>query len=518
MYSRIQQEKEQGFSKEAVARHLSLSWRTVNRYWDMTVETYNTLQKKNHQRVLDKHETAIVDWLERFPDLSSAQVQDWIHEHYNEIYPDRTIRNHVNYLRAKHGIEKANKKREYASIPELPPGQQMQADFGEYWALRQDKNRIKLYFVAFILAHSRYKYIAWQTRPFKTVDFVRCLESCFDEFGGMPNELVIDQDKLMVVSENYGDIIHTFEFERCKNHYGFSVWLCRKGDPESKGLVESCVKFVKYNFARNRCFQNLTQWTLDCKEWLNRTGNGKVHAETKNIPAEVFELEKKYLKPVTVHMIKNDSNDMLTTPVRKNNTIRYNSNRYSVPIGTYTNCKAVSVQEIDGTLEIYDPAGNFIAKHSLATSPGDLVRNNNHGRDTTEKIDKLMAEALNALGNTPQAEAFLQTIKRKRGRYIRDQLQIVLSVAKSYEPEVIRLAILACRDEKLDSALDFRDFAEFTFRQVTIDQIIEAQAIRPMEQPPKHTVENINVTQYSPESYMVFMKGGRKSGRSNQTT
>ena len=40
VYSQIQQLKEQGFRKDAVARNLGINWRTANRYWDMTVEEY----------------------------------------------------------------------------------------------------------------------------------------------------------------------------------------------------------------------------------------------------------------------------------------------------------------------------------------------------------------------------------------------------------------------------------------------------------------------------------------------
>jgi hypothetical protein len=126
----------------------------------------------------------------------------------------------------------------------------------------------------------------------------------------------------MVVSENGGDIIHTYEFERCKNRYGLKIWLCRKADPESKGMVESGIKFVKYNFARNRHFRDIAQWTQDCFAWLERTGNGKVHEETKKIPAEVFALEKQHLRPVPPTFNSNADGSMVTTPIRKNNTIR----------------------------------------------------------------------------------------------------------------------------------------------------------------------------------------------------
>ena len=509
MYSKIEQEKNQGFSRGTVARHLGLSWRTVDRYWDMSADSYKALNKKHHSSILDKHEITIVGWLEEFPDLSAAQVKDWIHEHYDEMFPERTVRNYVKTLREKHCIEKPVKSREYGCIPELPPGQQLQADFGEYWCIRKGKSRIKLYLAAFILAHSRYKYVMWQTKPFTAVDFVRTLESCFEALGGTTHELVIDQDTLMTVSENNGDIIHTYEFERCKNRHGFTVWLCRKADPESKGMVESCVKFIKYNFAKNRYFYDINQWNNDCDAWLKRTGNGKVHSETKKIPAEIFELEKKHLKPVILFNDNIPSNNSLTTPVRKNNTIRYNASRYSVPIGTYTLFKEVSVQEIDDHLEIYDPTGKLIASHELAVSPGELKRNNNHVRDNSEKIKNLMEQAKKALGDTPEANEFLSIIHKRRGRYIRDQLHLILKVADSYSYDVLQLTLKACCECNLNSANDFRDFAEHIFRQKAVDEIISPQ-IRPLPGSLSSTDRDISVNQPNPGSYMnLINKGGQ---------
>lgn len=511
MYSKIQQEKAQGFTRDAAARHLNLAWQTVDRYWDMDAEEYRMLHEKRHQSILDKHEIVILDWLNRFPDMSATQVKDWLHEHYNEVFAERTVRDYVNKMRKEHGILKPIKNtREYCCIPELPPGQQLQADFGEYWAIREGKKRIKLYMAAFILAHSRYKYVLWQPRPFTTIDFISCLESCFEALGGLPKELVIDQDHLMTVSENCGDIIHTFDFERCKNKHGFSVWLCRKADPESKGMVESCVKFVKYNFAKNRYFRDIRQWTQDCFDWLIRTGNGKVHAVTKKIPAEVFLLEKGYLRPLISMTDKVSSIDMVSTPVRKNNTIRYKGCRYTIPFGSYSLYQTVSVRENDGCLEIYDPSGNMLDNPRLGTTPGELIRNNNHVRDTSESIAQLMSDAMAALGDTPEAEGFLGIIRKKRGRYVRDQLNLVLKVAKTYEPEIVRLAILTCLDSKLDSANDLRDFADHLFHQTIVNQVLANQKIRPMEDGPKPIVADVKVIKRQPEVYMNLVANGGK--------
>lgn len=511
MYSNIQSQKAMGYSRDAAARHLGLSWRTINRYWEMTPEEYHELSKNNHKHILDKYEIAIVGWLERFPDLSAAQIQDRLLEHYRERYPDRSVRRYVNHIRALHDIPKPVKKeREYFVIPEMPPGQQLQVDFGEYWAIREDHRRIKLYFVVFILAHSRYKHILWQTKPFTTTVFVQCLEDCFRAFGGIPQELVIDQDKLMVVSENGGDIIHTYEFERCKNRYGLKIWLCRKTDPESKGMVESSIKFVKYNFARNRYFRDIAQWTQDCFAWLERTGNGKVHEETKKIPAEVFAHEKQHLRPVPPTFNSNADGSMVTTPIRKNNTIRYKASRYSVPAGTYTWCKTASVREREGHLEVYASDGKLLAVHPLSTEPGRLIRNTNHARNISDGILMLMNEVKTVLGDNKDTESFLAHLKKTKARYIRDQLEMVLKFAKEYGPEISRRAVCACLECKDFSAVDFRDFADFQFRQITIDQVLEQEIVRTAPEVPRVEIPNLQLLRKDPAYYSGIVSNGGK--------
>ena len=511
MYSHIQSKKAMGYTRDATARQLGLSWRTVTRYWEMTPEEYQALSKENNRCNLDRHESAIVGWLERFPDLSAAQVQDWLLEHYQETYSARTVRHYVNRIRLTHDIPKpAKNTREYFVVPEMPPGQQMQADFGEYWAIREDRRRIKLYFVVFILSHSRFKHVLWQTKPFTSVVFVQCLEDCFRAFSGMPQELVIDQDKLMIVSENSGDIIHTYEFERCKNRYGFTLWLCRKADPVFKGMVESGVKYVKYNFAQNRYFRDIGQWSQECFDWLERTGNGKKHEEIKKIPAEVFAVERLHLRPVPPAIHGKADESMVTTPVLKNNTIRYKSSRYSVPIGTYTKSKTASIREKDGTIEVYDSDGKLLAVHPLSSEPGSLVRNTHHARNTTEGVMALLEEARGVLGNTLETEKFLTYLRKTKSRYLRDQLDIVLKSAREYGLEISRLAVRACLECREFSAKDFKDFADFQFRQVTMDQVLVNEPLRTAPSAPRADIPNLQLVRKDPAYYSDKIANGGK--------
>src|SRR5690625_7340810 len=108
------------------------------------------------------------------------------------------------------------------------------------------------YGIVFVLDQSSYKYAEWQDRPFTTRDVLRCHENAFQFYGGKTDEIVYDQDKLMSVTENGGDIVYTAEFQSYKQERGFNIYLCRASDPEYKVKVESVVKFIKGNIAENR--------------------------------------------------------------------------------------------------------------------------------------------------------------------------------------------------------------------------------------------------------------------------
>jgi transposase len=154
-------------------------------------------------------------------------------------------------------------------------GEQIQADFGFKTVKNQFGKPVKLVFIVFVLAHSRYKYVEYQNRPFTTKDVISAHRNAFKEFGGVSKEILYDQDRLIVVSENEGDILLTEEFQQFVNEIKFEVKLCRKADPESKGKVKNAVKFIKNNFINNRIFHNIDSWNEQSQKWLKRTGMAK---------------------------------------------------------------------------------------------------------------------------------------------------------------------------------------------------------------------------------------------------
>jgi transposase len=470
MYSEINQLKATGLNKSQTARHLGINVKTVNKYWNVAADEFaETKQKSGSRKKKLKHyEENVLRWLQQFPEISAAQVMDWLKErcHAKKVR-ERTVRRMVARLRQEHHIEKQPAARQYQAVEDPPMGKQLQVDFGEKTVRRASGGHCKLYTMGAVLSHSRYKYGEWSDKPLTTTTFIQMLRRCFDYLGGVPEELVFDQDKLLATSENHGDVLYTYEFEKFKQTMGFEVWLCRKNDPESKGRIEAVVKYMKRGFAANRLFTDIKTWNLCFEDWLERTGNRKVHGTTKKVPAEVFLVEKQYLRPAPLTKITPD--DIVTIGVRKDNTIWYKSNRYTVPIGTYKPDLSLELRVDDSFLTLFDMTGAIVASHEISPEKGKLVRNNNHLRDNSQSIDDLYEKVLGLLGNSEDAAVFLKALRHEKPRYARDQFKLMEDAAGKYPAAIVGQAISYCLNLNLFSAVECRDAAIYLLGQTVED-------------------------------------------------
>lgn len=472
VYMKIRQLLEQGFTKSAIANKLGISRPTLYRYLNKSPkEMAEWIEStKTREKILDPYKEQILSWLKEHPDMTSAQIEDWLRERHPSLkVSESTVRSYVRNLRKEYNIPRELNSRSYEAVPEMEMGEQMQVDFGETWQDTPDKRKVKLYFIAFVLSHSRYKYMEWLDRPFTTRDLINAHENAFRWFEGIPQEVVYDQDSLVVVSENGGNLILTHEFESYRQERRLKLRVCRKADPESKGRIENVIGYIKHNFAKNRIFTNIDRWNEDGWKWLHRTGNYKIHSTTKKRPVEVFQEEKKHLRPVTKELSNSYSIPVssITRTVRKDNTILYESNRYSVPLGTFNKQKIVYITVTEEHLLIYASAnGPLIAKHKLCHGKGQLIQDRQHTRDRSKGIDAYIDTVAGYFRDYELAKSFLMEIRSRYPRYIRDQLQMILrQIKRTEQQETINTALKECVDKKLYCATDFIDMVQYVERE-----------------------------------------------------
>ena len=460
LYFEIKQLLSEKFKISQISKKLSISRTTAHFYAKMSerefLEWVKEVRKK--QGKLSPYEEPIRARLAAHPDLSSYQIHDWLLEHYPDLkVSQRAVTGFVKYLREVYHLPKPTKqkkRREYMAVEDLPYGKQAQVDFGVYEMAASQGEVQKVYFMIMVLSRCRYKYVYFLSRPFTTADVIEAHEKAFAYFGGLPQELVYDQDKLMVVSENWGDILFTEKFTAYLKVRKIEIFLCHKSDPETKGKSESVVKYVKSNFLNQRSFINDEILNAECLAWLKRTANGQVNGTTKRIPAEEFLIEKTHLGPL--HPIALEWLAYNPYHVRKDNLITWKGNRYSVPEGTYKGQQTrVWVKVEEGYLGIYNEQKEQIARHEINVGKGQTVINSNHKRDRSQKINELMEQVARLFPDQQAAQDYFVQLRKAKPRYIRDQLlNIRGSIHKSNEAHLGQ-ALGFCQANNIFNAGDF---------------------------------------------------------------
>jgi len=458
MYHEIQQRKRDGMSPSQIASFLVMDTRTVKKYLAMSEQEYIDFQQKLSYRMrkLACYEDFVKRRIELCPEASSAQVHDWL----KELYPEfkyvsiKTVYNFVLFVRSKHHLLKVFSSREYSQVEELPYGQQAQADFGEYNMTDADGKRKKVYFFAMVLSRSRYKFTVFTDHPFTSASAIEAHEQAFRFFGGYPGELVYDQDKVLLVDENKGNLVLTEAFRSYHASCPFKLRFCRKSDPQSKGKVENVIKYIKYNFLRGRSYFNIPVLNAQGIEWLDRTANAKVHSTTQKVPAMEWALEKEHLFPL--NQIFSIAPENPSYNVRKDNVIYFKGSSYSLPMGTFQKPKTeVIVRQHEDKLVICNSDGVEIIRHEVSLIKGAQVRNNNHYRDHSKGVKELIQQVALLFTDQQKAIGYLDDIHAQAPRYARDQINIVATTGKKYTKEQLDSALEYCLENNIPKAVDF---------------------------------------------------------------
>ena len=471
MYQKIQECKKKGYLKSEISRKLGLDPGTVAKYYRMSEAEYReyAYSHKYRDKAFDFLKEEILEVYERNGNrkLPMSAIYDYLEERHGELDgTEKTLRNYIGYLIETDQLELKENIRWYGRVAQLPMGQQLQIDFGEHTTA----SGLKLYIFASVLSASRYKYTAFQDRPFTTLDLIGHLLDSFDYIGGIPWEMVIDQDRVMVVSENHGDIIYTKDFSYFIQEMGIKMYVCRKADPESKGKVENLVKYVKYNFLGARDFEGLEEAQESLQRWLVRRANGKISQATKRIPLEAIEEERKYLRSVRNSIYRKESlpgrEDRV---VDENCRISVNTCHYEVP-AKYRN-KAVEIYKTQSMLFIYDMhTGEQVAEYVLSLIPGKTISNRSHHRKNGKTTKEMKEEVVNMF-SLDEWQIFVIKNFKVYHRYIRDQcLEAMRYFGEDTEREYLEQALLFCLEHKTYSMANLFDTYRYYKRLSEVEE------------------------------------------------
>lgn len=260
---------------------------------------------------------------------------------------------------------------------ETPPGKQAQVDWGHLGALVEQGGERQLWGFAMTLGHSR-KMMAEAATDQKLGTLLRMHETAFEELGGVPEEILYDRMKTVWTgTDDRGEIIWNAVFLDFARYWGFRPRLCRPYRAQTKGKIESGVKYVRRNFLcglQGREPGNLTDLNSELRRWVAEVADQRVHGTTHEQIAIGWTEERKHLQPVNgrpAYPYRDDEQ----RKVARDAYVSWQASRYSVP-WQYAG-KEVWVREHDGAVEVRYGAER-IAWHAPAAKRHQVITQGAH--------------------------------------------------------------------------------------------------------------------------------------------
>ncbi len=260
---------------------------------------------------------------------------------------------------------------------ETPAGKQAQLDWGYLGEIAENGRKRKLWAFVFTLGHSRAMMAAVATDQ-KLPTLLRLHEEAFRQLGGVPEEILYDRMKTVIEGpDERGETRWNRAFAEFARYWGFTPRACKPYRAQTKGKVESGVKYVRRNFLCGRTATSLADLDEQLRAWVWETANRRVHGTTHKQVFESWKSEKASLQPLDARPPYPLSGDE-PRRVSRDAFVAWRSNRYSVP---WPNAGAeVRLRERAGRLEVFR-GPEKIAVHELASGRHQTVRLNDHHAD-----------------------------------------------------------------------------------------------------------------------------------------
>jgi transposase len=312
----------EGLSKRAISRQLHCSQRTVKKALALA-QPPDPTQRAVRGSILDPYKPKIRLLLGKYPDLSAVRILQEIAKPPEGYGGEITlVRDYLRQVRPAH-------HRVYQEVY-YEPGQAMQVDWGSCGRVLIGQTQRQVSVFVAVLCYSRLSYIEFCLSQRKA-EFYRALVHALTFFQGSPKQIIFDNLKAAVLNGHGRSACLHPEFLALCGHFCMEPIACARRDPESKGVVEGGVRYVKRNALAGRA-EELTCWEDYGRlavQWRDEVANVRLHQTTKQRPVDRFQEERPRLRPLPA--LPFDTDETLSVIVNSHARVHFDANRYSVP-------------------------------------------------------------------------------------------------------------------------------------------------------------------------------------------
>ena len=306
-------------SARAIAQRMHCSRHTVADALNLQQPPTSTPTPR--QSLLDPYVERIKELLARHPDLSAVRIREELARHG---YAGSTIllRRYLRKIRPARG-------RVYQEV-HYEPAQAIQVDWGDCGQVQVGSTNRKVSVFVAVLCYSRMLYIEF-TLSQRKAEFYRGLANALTFFGGSPRAVIFDNLKAAVLNGSGRHACFHPEFLALCGYFCMQPVACARRDPESKGMVEGGVRYVKHNALAGRADELLRfeDYLALAPAWRDQVANVRLHESTRERPSDRFERERALLRPLPA--IPFDTDEIVAAVVSPHARIAFDGNRYSAP-------------------------------------------------------------------------------------------------------------------------------------------------------------------------------------------
>jgi transposase len=270
---------------------------------------------------------------------------------------------------------------------ETPPGQQSQIDWGQVTVPFRTGRTVVHIFVLTLGFSRRGFYHACADE--RMTQFLEAHERAFAHFGGHTREHLYDRPRTVCYRDDTGRRIWNPTFKAFADYWGVEPRVCRPYRAQTKGKVESGVKYVKRNFLPGRTFVDLVDFQAQLDEWTATIADRRVHGTTHEVPLARFEREREHLVPLAGQR-SFQQEARVSRIVAEDYLVSFETNRYSVPFRFIG--QRVEVQRRGATVHLFH-RDQEIATHTVLPGqhqfrilpehgPGAIARHSRQRRST----------------------------------------------------------------------------------------------------------------------------------------
>lgn len=362
----VHERRAAGQNISAIARELELDRKTVRNC--LSQASWRPYRHADAGSLLDEHR----QWLgERAPEVNYSARILW-----QELRAQRGFTG--SYVIVRRAMAPLREEASVASLTqrrfETGPGEQAQCDWGQVTVLL-GQVRAKVHIFVMTLGYSRRGFALGFLRE-RMPDLLAAHEAAFAHFGGRCEFLLYDRMRTVVLgSHSDGKPQLNTTFASFAAHWGFTPRLCQPYRAQTKGKVESGVKYVKRNFIPGRVFHDLEDFNAQLAHWQTEVADQRIHGTTHQRPIERFAAEAAALAPTS------GQPSFLQAMVRERVVaedwlVAIDGNRYSVPFGLIG--KTVQVVRQGGAWLIRH-RGAVVAEHEVLAGRAQLSVKPEHG-------------------------------------------------------------------------------------------------------------------------------------------